>query len=245
MKQKETIVEVSDVSFAYGKTPVLIEASFSVHQGEFIGIIGPNGGGKTTLLRLLLGFLTPSSGTIRIVNPREIAYVPQSARFDKSFPISVEEVILSGLLSKLPWYGHFAKKERDLAREALEKVKLSHLIDAPFGSLSGGEAQRVLIARAIVSDPKLLLLDEPTSGVDVKAEADILTILKEIQANRTILMVTHDLQTAVEQVDRVICVQRQVSIFEIKDICEHFALGLYHFPLQNNKTHHSLPAHFR
>lgn len=245
MKSKEMIVEVRHLSFAYGKTPVLIDASFSVFQGEFIGIIGPNGGGKTTLLRLLLGFLQPSSGSIHIVNSREIAYVPQSARFDKSFPISVEEVILSGLLSKLPWYGHFAKKERMLAQEALEKVKLSHLMHAAFGSLSGGEAQRVLIARALVSDPKLLLLDEPTSGIDVQAEADIHTILKEIRMDRTILMVTHDLQTAVEQVDRVICVQRQVSIFEIKDICEHFALGLYHFPLQNNSTHHSLPAHFR
>lgn len=249
MTSEKVIIEANDLCFSYGHTPVLIDATLKIYEKEFIGIIGPNGGGKTTFLKLLMGFLQPSSGTLTVTqskeHPHSIAYVPQSTRFDKEFPISVEEVILSGLLSKLPWYGRFHTAEKIAAHAALEKVGLLHLINAPFGSLSGGQAQRVLIARAVVSQPQLLLLDEPTASVDNQAEADIYEILKELQSNMTILMVTHDLRAALEQVNRVVCIQKQVSIFQMKDICEHFALGLYHFPLQQTSLDHSRPAHFR
>lgn len=227
-----------DVSFAYQERQnVLKNVSFEVLPGEFVGIIGPNGGGKTTLLKLIMGFLKPSSGKIRIFGkqPQEastqVAYVPQTLRYDKQFPISVDELVLSGRLSTLPWYGIFSRQDKKAAHEALERVGLLEFRKAPFGTLSGGQAQRVLIARAIAGNPKLLLLDEPTANVDAQAEADIFAILKTLLGSMTILMVTHDLQTAIDQVGRVLCVQSTVKALKLDEVCEHFALGLYHKPL--------------
>lgn len=234
------VVEFDRVSFSYPGTPILNQVSFQVYPGEFIGMIGPNGGGKTTLLKLILGFLKPTGGTIRIFDekagehaftPNRLAYVPQSVRFDREFPISVEEVVLSGLLSRLPWYGKFRAADRRAAKEALEYMGLSHLAANSFGTLSGGQAQRVLIARALVSKPQLLLLDEPTASVDVQAESDIYAILNQLKGKMTILMVTHDLKAAIDQVERVLCVQGGVISLKPEEVCKHFAFGLYHMPL--------------
>lgn len=234
------IITFDQVDFSYYNTPVLHQLSFQIYPGEFVGVIGPNGGGKTTLLKLILGFLKPSHGSVRIcgeiagarpANAIRLAYVPQSMRFDREFPISVEEVVLSGLLSHLPWYGRFRARDRQAALEALENVGLASLYKHPFGTLSGGQAQRVLIARALVSQPQILLLDEPTASVDSQAEADIYAILKTLQGQMTVLMVTHDLGVAINQVERVLCVQGQVLSLKPEEVCEHFALGLYHKPL--------------
>lgn len=227
------ILQMDDVSFSYDHTPVLSHISFAVNPGESIGIIGPNGGGKTTLLKLILGFLKPTKGQIHLLGATQdaIAYVPQSMRFDREFPISVMEVVLSGLLSKLPWYGKFRQKERLMALEALDKVGLSHFHDRPFGQLSGGQAQRVLIARALVSDPKLLLLDEPTASVDAQAEAEIYSLLDKLKGQMTMIMVTHDLRAAINHVDRLFCVQRELFAMKPEEVCEHYAIGLYHDPL--------------
>lgn len=232
------IVKFENVNFSYQDTLILENVSLQILPGEFVGIIGPNGGGKTTLLKLILGFLKPSTGIIEVFGEpprngqaRPIAYVPQTARFDRQFPISVMEVVLSGCLSHLPWYGKFHQKELDAASDALAMVGLLDFKDAPFGKLSGGQAQRVLIARALVSNPKLLLLDEPTASVDSNAEAEIYAILKKLHGSITILMVTHDLKAAVDQVERVLCIQRHAIALEPKDVCEHFAIGLYHPPL--------------
>lgn len=237
---KIPIIQVENVSFSYPGSMVLKDVSFQVHEGEFIGMIGPNGGGKTTLLKLILGFLKPLKGTIKIFGEssgsgsglKQLAYVPQSIRFDRDFPISVEEVVLSGLLSRLPWYGRFEARDRDAAREALEKVGLPHLTHTSFGTLSGGQAQRVLIARALVSNPQLLLLDEPTASVDSQAEADIYALLGQLKGEMTILMVTHDLRAAIDQVGRILCVQGSVISLQPEEVCKHFAFGLYHMPLR-------------
>lgn len=226
------LFEFDDVSFSYPGIPVLSHLSFQVNPGEFIGIIGPNGGGKTTLLKLILGFLKPSRGKILLNKSHlKIAYVPQAVRFDRDFPISVEEVVLSGLLSHLPWYGSFHKEDREAAIEALRIFELSHLMNEAFGTLSGGQAQRVLLARALVSKPELLLLDEPTASVDNRAEADIYSLLDQLKGKMTILMVTHDLGIAVEQVNRILCVQGGVVQLKPEEVCKHFAYGLYHKPL--------------
>lgn len=242
------LIELKNVYFSYPGNSVLKDVSFQIYPGEFIGMIGPNGGGKTTLLKLILGFLKQSAGTIKIFSEvpsnsaifHRLAYVPQAVRFDRDFPISVEEVILSGLLSNLPWYGKFRAVDRDAARSALEKVGLIHLAKASFGTLSGGQAQRVLIARALVSNPELLLLDEPTASVDSQAEADIYGLLNQLKGSMTILMVTHDLGVAIEQVGRILCVQGGVISLKPEEVCKHFAFGLYHMPLiqparSNNK----------
>ena len=236
----DPVIEFDQVSFSYQSTPVLKQVTFQVYPGEFIGMIGPNGGGKTTLLRLILGFLRPSRGTLRVFGRSpgaqpaksiQLAYVPQSVRFDRDFPISVEEVVLSGLISHLPWYGRFRAADRKAAKKALEKTGLAHLSEHPFGTLSGGQAQRVLIARALVSQPQLLLLDEPTASVDSQAEADIYAILNQLKGQMTILMVTHDLRIAIDQVERILCVQRGVISLKPEEVCKHFAFGLYHMPL--------------
>lgn len=240
---KAPIIELDHIHFSYLGNPILEEVSFQVYPGEFIGIIGPNGGGKTTLLKIIAGFLKQLKGKIKVFgkmpgsHPNWLAYVPQSMRFDRDFPISVEEVVLSGLISRLPWYGRFYKTDRKIAKEALEKTELSHLAEYPFGYLSGGQAQRVLIARALVSEPKLLLLDEPTASVDNRAGADIYALLGQLKGRMTILMVTHDLSVAIGQVERVICVQGNVVSLKPEEVCKHFAFGLYHMPLiQNSST---------
>lgn len=232
-----TILSFEHVSFSYDREQILDDISFHISENEFAGIIGPNGGGKTTLLKLIMGFLKPSQGIIRVFGhtPQAarhlIAYVPQTLRFDKQFPISVMEMVLSGRLAHLPWHGQFSKKDEELALHALEQVDLVDFRNHSFGTLSGGQAQRALIARALVSDPKLLLLDEPTASVDSKAEADIYSVLESLRNKMTILMVTHDLKAAIEHVNRVLCVQRQLIEYSPQEVCQHFAMGLYHPPL--------------
>lgn len=225
------------VFFAYHGQSVLKDVCFSIQQGEFAGIIGPNGGGKTTLLKLIMGFLRPASGDIKIFEKtpqsalQQLAYVPQTLGFDRQFPISVLELILSGRLSRLPWYGKHSNEDYEASYDALEMVGLSEFRHVAFGTLSGGQIQRALIARALVSEPKLLLLDEPTASVDTQAEADIYSILNELRGKMTILMVTHDLTAAIDRVERVICVQGSVMSLKPEEVCEHFAIGLYHKPL--------------
>lgn len=231
------IIEAHNLNFSYQDTPVLKNVSFSVDQGQFVGVIGPNGGGKTTLLKLILGFLEPTSGSLTVFgeNPEDVttqlAYVPQSVRFDRQFPISVFELVLTGCLSRLNWLGQYGQAEKQAALKALEKVNLVDFKNAPYGTLSGGQAQRALIARALVSNPKLLLLDEPTASVDAQAEADIYALLQQLRGEMTIVMVTHDLRSAIDQVEKVILVQGSVVTLKPEEVCEHFAIGLYHAPL--------------
>ncbi len=228
-----------NLSFAYDEASILKNISFTIHPGESVGIIGPNGGGKTTLLKIIMGFLKPTTGKISLFGSspqqaiNEIGYVPQVMRFDRQFPISVYELALSGRLSRLPWHGVYSREDHQITDEILDQLELTHFKHCAFGTLSGGQAQRVLIARALVSQPKLLLLDEPTANVDVKAEAKIYGLLKELRGKITIIMVTHDLTTAIDQVERVLCVQKTLISLLPEEVCEHFALGLYHKPLLN------------
>lgn len=232
------VIELHNVSFAYNAVYVLEEISFAIKQGEFIGIFGPNGGGKSTLLALLMGFLKPLKGEVLIFNQspqrarEKIGWVPQNFHFDRYFPISVEEVVLGGRLAYLPWSGHFSKKDRHIVEEVLEKVGMRKFLKAPFATLSGGQAQRVLIARSLASFPSLLLLDEPTASVDYAAQTEIYRLLSSLKGDMTIVMVTHDLNSAVEHVDRLFCVQKNLIHMSPEKVCEHFALGLYHSPLK-------------
>ncbi len=223
------MIHLEHVSFSYDETPILWDVSLDIQEGEFIGIIGPNGGGKTTLLKLILGFLKPNSGIIKTgTSKRELAYVPQALRYDKMFPISVKELVLEGRLTHLPWYGQFSAKEEQIAIEALERVGIADLKDQAFGKLSGGQAQRALLARALASHPKVLLLDEPTANVDMEAEGEIYSLLEELSKEMTIMMVTHDFQAITHLMDRLICVQGTTSSLKPDEVCQHFSFGLYH-----------------
>ncbi|PIS02557.1 MAG: zinc ABC transporter ATP-binding protein [Chlamydiae bacterium CG10_big_fil_rev_8_21_14_0_10_42_34] len=226
-------IEINNLLFSYDETQVLQKVNLHVCKGEFIGIMGPNGGGKTTLLKLLMGFLTPTKGTIEVSG--KIGYVPQIQRTDRDFPITLNELVLLGALSKTTFWGTYPAEVKEKAKQLIDLLGLSAHKHKVFGSLSGGLAQRALLARALLSDPDLLLLDEPTANIDAASSAVIFELLESMKGKKTILLVTHDLKTIIERVDRVVCVQGEVSSFLPKDVCEHFALGLYHTPLLGTK----------
>ena len=235
------VISTSHLFFSFDKTPLLQDVSFSINSNEWVAVIGPNGSGKTTLLKLLMGFLKPTQGSISLFgsHPQSahpyIGYVPQVNMYDQKFPISVLDVVLMGALSKLTWYGVYPLSIKNQALKALEQVGLEHLKHRPFGTLSGGQAQRVLIARAIINKPKILFLDEPTANIDPETQKSILTLLYSLKASMTIVMVTHHLQTFIQHIDKVLCIQNTLTEFQPDQICEHFALGVFHTPLLSKK----------
>lgn len=235
------VIEIENVSFAYASGNVLEDVSLQIEKGALVGLFGPNGGGKTTLLNLLMGFLTPSHGTIKIYGKSPklarpfIGWVPQTFHFDRQFPISVEEVVLGGRLRHLSWRGRYSAQDKEAVLKALQQVKMEKALKLPFSSLSGGQAQRVLIARALASDPSLLFLDEPTASVDYKAQVEIYETLQQLKGEMTILMVTHDLDSSIRQMDRLVCIQKNLTEMTPEQVCDHFALGLYH-PLRKKVT---------
>jgi zinc transport system ATP-binding protein len=234
-------LEIKDLSFSFDKTPLLYDISLSVLENQFIAMIGPNGSGKTTLLKLMLGFLKPLHGSVKLFNKppekahRSIGYVPQVNIYDQKFPLSVFDVVLMGSLSKLTWYGAYPQSVKDKAMEALKLVGLGDMHHRAFGTLSGGQAQRALIARAIIDDPKILFLDEPTANIDIETQVLILKLLLKLKSSMTIIMVTHHLQSFVQYIDKVFCIQNTLTEFNPEQICEHFALGVFHSPLINIK----------
>ena len=228
-------ITFSNVAFGYLKEPLLQKVNLTIRKGEFVGIIGPNGSGKTTLLKMMMGLIEPTLGTIERDNST-IGYVPQGLKFDKRFPISVFELVLSGRLANLPWHGRYSQLDHQKAVDVIEKMGLTHLSKKAFGTLSGGEAQRALIARSLIADPDILFLDEPTASVDTRAEKNIYEILDKLRGKITILMVTHNLKTAIEHVERVLCVEKEVMTFKPDEVCRHFAVGLYHPPLKEGSA---------
>jgi zinc transport system ATP-binding protein len=238
MNKNINVIELSDVSFTFEKgQPLLSGISTSIKENELVAIIGPNGSGKTTLLKLMMGFLFPSSGNVTLFNEEpskshlKIGYVPQINLYDTKYPISVLDVVLMGAISQMTWYGRYSQKTKEKAIESLKIVGLEHLKDRSFGTLSGGQAQRVLIARAIINSPKILFLDEPTANIDIETQKQILKLLVSLKKEMTIVMVTHHLQSFIEHVNRVLCVQHTLTEFNKEEICEHFALGVFHSPL--------------
>lgn len=228
------VIVVENLAFSYQQDRVLENITFKISENESVGIIGPNGGGKTTLLMLLMGFLKPDQGSIKIFGKstrqtrKKIGYVPQTFRYDKDFPITALEVVCGGLLSQTRLWGGFSREDKLKAMQALEKMGLEKFHKASFSDLSGGQAQRVLFARALVSEPKILFLDEVTANVDQAAQLEIYNHLDQLKREITILMVTHDLKAALKHVDRVLCVEKEIASFSPKEVCEHFTLGLYH-----------------
>ncbi len=226
----------TDVAFSYDGYLVLRPSSFTIPSGAIVGIMGPNGGGKTTLLKLLMGFLVPSQGKISVLGKPplqcypHISYVPQMLKADRDFPISVEELVLLGCLAD-------PSKRSDLDHW-LDRLGLSPHRKKRFGQLSGGLAQRALLARALISDPQLILLDEPTANIDPPSAASIHELLHSLKETKTILLVTHDIKTIVEKVDQILCVQGFVQSYLPGEICEHFAMGLYHTPLLSLPSSH-------
>jgi ABC-type Mn2+/Zn2+ transport system ATPase subunit len=219
------LLRVSDLAVGYGGGPPVLESvSFDLHRGSRVGVLGPNGGGKSTLFRALLGELRPTAGHVS-ANAR-MAYVPQTERSRLDYPVTALDVALMGTLTRVPWWRPLGRAERRHAHDALNRVGLAHLAETQFGELSGGQRQRVLVARALVQDGPIMLLDEPFSGVD-QPSAEILTDLLAAFAaeGRGLLIATHDLEQTLAW-DLVLCLNgRQIAFGPpaavlTRDVCE-------------------------
>ena len=209
----DTAISLEGVSFAYETAPVLSDVTLLLRRGSFSCIVGPNGGGKTTLFRLVLGLLKPTKGTIRVLGKSpaqarvQVGYVPQDFAYDKRFPMLVSDVVRMGCLNAPP-----GTSDAERIEQALTTVGLAHRARDWFGSLSGGQRQRILIARALATDPGILLLDEPTANVDAAAQEDILQLLEELRGKLTIMLVTHTASVASRFLETVVCVNRRVHV---------------------------------
>ena len=205
-------VVLRDVTFAYGAVPVLRGANLTVPRGGFAALIGPNGSGKTTILKLMLGLLTPTRGEVWVLGQEagrartRVGYLSQLSALDASFPITVLQVVMLGRLRpRTPW-GPPRQADRDGARRALDAVDAAHLADRPFAALSGGQRQRVLLARALATEPEMLLLDEPTAALDPQAQQELYELLVRLNATLTIVVVSHDVSVVSQHIRQVLCV---------------------------------------
>ncbi len=206
----ELAIEVHDLSVAYRDQPVLWDVDMQVRRGCLSALVGPNGAGKSTLLKSLMGLIKPAAGTIRLLGSsldevrRRISYVPQRGNVDWTFPVTVRDVVLMGRYPHLGWFSRPAARDRRLAMEALDRVGMSAYADRQISQLSGGQQQRAFLARALVQDGDLLLMDEPFQGVDARTEKAIIGLLRELRTSgRTVLVVHHDLQTIPDYFDCV------------------------------------------
>ncbi len=219
----EPVIDVCDVCFAYGGQEVLHNVSFRIGGRELVAVVGPNGGGKTTLLKLLLGELSPRYGTIRVLGraPEEarvrVGYVPQAVPFDPRFPVSVREAVLMGRVAKSR-FGHYTRMDREAVREALDRVGLAGFEKRSFAELSGGERQRVLIAQALAGGSELLLLDEPVANVDPEHTSHLYGLFQALTAEVTVMMVSHNLSVVTGHATHVLCVNRTAGLHAIGEV---------------------------
>lgn len=207
-----TIIKIENLSAGYEKKTVLHNINLEISEKDFLGIIGPNGGGKTTLMKVILGLLEPTEGKITYYDNGtpterlEIGYLPQYNSIDKKFPISVYEVILSGLNRQKNLFRRFTKEHHERVKETISMMGLEGMENKPIGQLSGGQMQRALLGRAIVSDPKAIILDEPNTYIDKRFEARLYSLLEEINKERTIILVSHDIGSVLQNVKSIACV---------------------------------------
>lgn len=234
----DKLIELSHVTAAYGHKVVLRDISLVIGKDDFLGIIGPNGGGKTTLLKVMLGLLAPVSGTIRFfrdgkeVPSLKIGYLPQMNHIDKKFPISVREVVASGLSAEKPLFRAFTRVQERRVDEVIGKMGLENLDRRPIGELSGGQLQRVLLGRSIVSRPEVLILDEPNSYVDKRFESHFYPLLEEINRESAVVLVSHDIGTVLSLVKNIACVNETLHYHPGADVSEKWLDETYACPIE-------------
>ena len=234
--ESDVVAALEDVSFSFDPASpgsALDGVSLRIDRHDFLGIIGPNGGGKTTLLRILLGLLEPQGGRVRVLGrtPRDarrhIGYVPQRAAINLAAPATVLDVVLTGRLSVHPWGFHWGRADRDAARAALRRTGMEALASRSIAALSGGQRQRVLIARALCGEAELLLLDEPTSGVDPHAEQALTALLHELNETLPIVVVSHDVAFVSTEVTRVACLNRTLTLHRPEEVTGESLARIY------------------
>ena len=216
-----SLIICENVSLSYGKQSVLSELTFQVGRGDYLCVVGENGSGKSTLVKTLLGLLSPVSGSIRFgkgFSRKSIAYLPQQNAAQKDFPASVWEVVLSGRLSSKKLISFYNAQDKKIAREVMERLAISDLATRSFRELSGGQQQRVLLARALCSESELLLVDEPTTGLDPLVTAELYHLIEEVSASgKTVIMVTHDVASAVKYATHILHLHHKPLFFGTKD----------------------------
>lgn len=233
------IIEIKNLNAEYDSRTVLRDISLTVYDRDFLGIIGPNGGGKTTLIKCILGLLQPSSGEIIFTSSRmtgnsqlTMGYLPQYNSIDRKFPITVEEVILSGLSSKKPLTSRFTKEHREKASQVIVRMGLEGLEERAIGALSGGQLQRALLGRAIISDPEVVILDEPSTYIDKRFEARLYQLLAEINKDCAIILVSHDIGTVLQQVKSIACVNETLDYHPDTGITEEWLERNFNCPIE-------------
>ncbi|MFZ7128369.1 MAG: metal ABC transporter ATP-binding protein [Desulfobacterales bacterium] len=227
------VIDIRDLWFAFNGQMVLEGVSLSVPEKDFVAMIGPNGGGKTTLLRIILGLLEPRSGTVRVLGrpPAEVShrigYVPQNVNINREFPVSALDVVLMGKRKPGRGWSRPSRKDRVAAHEALDRMEMGAYCERRIGELSGGQRQRVLIARALATDPSLLILDEPTASIDTRGQAALYALLKKLNETRTIIVVSHDLIAISTHVKSVACVNRKLHYHDQAEITGEMLETMY------------------
>jgi zinc transport system ATP-binding protein len=229
------LLEIRSLSVSYGSDMVLEDVNLNVGEGDFIGIIGPNGGGKTTLLKVILGLLQPDRGKIEygeiLSDSNRIGYLPQMSTGDINYPVTVKDIILSGLMIKKKAFTRMAASEKEKADKVMGEMGLKNMADLSLSELSGGELQRVMLGRAIIGDPGLLLLDEPDNFVDTSFQEDFYEKLKELNNRMAILMVSHDIGTISTHIKSFACVNRFLHYHPSSEITQE-DLQTYGCPIQ-------------
>ena len=234
-----SLIEIENISVKFGNKVILENITFSVEKGEILLIVGPNGSGKSTLLRTIMGFLTPFRGNIsfngsrasEVLKAGKIGYLSQNSSYDTSFPVDVFDVVAMGRHSKKKFFEKLNENDLNVINESLTKVGMEDFIDHHFGSLSGGQQQRILIARALALQPEILILDEPSTGLDAVAQDDFYQLLKDLrdEIGLTILIVSHDVGTVSTFVDRLACIKKQLHFHGKPELCTdgEFSVGIF------------------
>jgi len=227
------LVSLENVSFSYNGTPVIEEVTLTIHPGDFIAMIGPNGGGKTTLLKLILGLLEPDSGTIQVMDRPALAaapsigYVPQNVNINNTFPVSALDVVLMGKHNPKRRWAWYSASDRAEALAALDRLEMGAYADTRISDLSGGQRQRVFIARALVTDPQLLLLDEATASIDTRGQSKFFDLLARLNQDITIMVVSHDLLVISRYVKSVACVNSSLHYHNEAEITGEMIEAMY------------------
>jgi len=241
------IIRIKSLSFSYGDSPLFKGIDGCIHRGDYITVVGPNGGGKSTLIKLITGLLTPTAGTVVLgdgaghFDQAQIGYVPQHVNFDTLFPATVGEAVLSGTLTR--GWGFYTKRDREAAREALEQVGLTEYGSRSFSEISGGQRQRALIARALASQPEILILDEPTANVDTEVQRQLRELLSRLNKTLTIILVTHDFAFVDRDVSRVFCVNHGLKEHPVEKVDEDLITRSYGRSVLAVRHDHELEHH--
>jgi zinc transport system ATP-binding protein len=237
-------IGLSAVSFSYTGPLVLDRVSLEIAEGEFVGLVGPNAGGKSTLLKIILGLLDPTAGRVEVLGraPREarrhLGYVPQHPTFARDFPVTVEQIVLMGRLSGMRPFGRFSAADRAVAQRCMQETEVHDLARRQPFTLSGGQLQRVLIARALACEPRILILDEPTANIDARMEGEIFDLLRQINRRLTILVVSHDVAFISGYIQRVACLNRTLVCHPTTPLDSHLIEALYQSPVRRVQHAH-------